>query len=335
MIVRRWSAQTGQAAWLARRLVAAGTNVVTSVVPSGFAAYARLLHPVAAVERPGATPVRWRDIARWSGLPLEGESEFHAVALPPVPVATPPPWRGQGPRRGSLEEADLLVLLEILRSETSTPGHCWFCLWEGYDLAGVPLSSDGADRVVADPIPEVARRMPRVELPHRSYLLYSGPLEDALLVPPPPSPSQSANLFWPEDRAWCVASEIDLAWTYVGGSPALVRALADAVAPEALEVAPDAPVVGPVAPWVERWAADALESLVARGEAVVTTPVGHVRAALERTGPRGTALLRTWSRSALGHRAGGTRRFAPGDEEGLRRDLVTAVAAAIVALVGG
>jgi hypothetical protein len=36
---------------------------------------------------------------------------------------------------------------------------------------------------------------------------------------------QSPSLFWPEDRAWCVATEIDLDSTYVGGSPQLIEAL--------------------------------------------------------------------------------------------------------------
>ncbi|TMD41293.1 MAG: hypothetical protein E6I88_07925 [Chloroflexi bacterium] len=33
---------------------------------------------------------------------------------------------------------------------------------------------------------------------------------------------QTPNLWWPEDRSWCVATEIDLAETYVGGSDACI-----------------------------------------------------------------------------------------------------------------
>jgi hypothetical protein len=36
---------------------------------------------------------------------------------------------------------------------------------------------------------------------------------------------QSPNLFWPADKAWCVATEIDLDSTYVGGSAALIAAI--------------------------------------------------------------------------------------------------------------
>ena len=31
------------------------------------------------------------------------------------------------------------------------------------------------------------------------------------------------NLWWPDDRAWCVASEIDFPYTYVGGSNQLIE----------------------------------------------------------------------------------------------------------------
>ena len=46
--------------------------------------------------------------------------------------------------------------------------------------------------------------------------------EWSFCVPPFP---QTPNLWWPEDRAWCVATEIDLAWTYVGGSSELAATL--------------------------------------------------------------------------------------------------------------
>jgi hypothetical protein len=31
------------------------------------------------------------------------------------------------------------------------------------------------------------------------------------------------NLWWPDDRSWCVASEIDFPYTYVGGSSKLIE----------------------------------------------------------------------------------------------------------------
>jgi len=40
--------------------------------------------------------------------------------------------------------------------------------------------------------------------------------------------------WWPDDHAWCVASEIDFPYTYVGGSQELIAAIIDDPAIEAL-----------------------------------------------------------------------------------------------------
>jgi len=37
-----------------------------------------------------------------------------------------------------------------------------------------------------------------------------------------PWDAQSPNLWWPDDHAWIVATEIDYAWSYVGGSQHLI-----------------------------------------------------------------------------------------------------------------
>ena len=49
---------------------------------------------------------------------------------------------------------------------------------------------------------------------------------------------QTANLWWPDDRAWCVATEIDFMSTYVGGSRRCVQALVDHRGLEAMLVEP-------------------------------------------------------------------------------------------------
>lgn len=65
----------------------------------------------------------------------------------------------------------------------------------------------------------------RVELPDRSYLLARGPVDDALPSLLDEPQDQSPNLWWPRDRAWIVATEVDYAWTYVGGSRELTETL--------------------------------------------------------------------------------------------------------------
>jgi hypothetical protein len=56
---------------------------------------------------------------------------------------------------------------------------------------------------------------PRFHLPNRDYHLLEGAVDSlatSLLEPPW---WQTANLCWPEDHAWCLASEIDLYSTYI------------------------------------------------------------------------------------------------------------------------
>lgn len=70
---------------------------------------------------------------------------------------------------------------------------------------------------------------PRLHLPGRNYLLFTGELDAAAqmgwweaedwFAP------QSPNLFWPVDRSWCVASEIDFDSTVLAGSTALIEAV--------------------------------------------------------------------------------------------------------------
>jgi hypothetical protein len=115
----------------------------------------------------------------------------------------------------------------------STPASCWLCLWDGYGwLHGSP-SVVIMGRRGSIPVPPVFPAEvldgPRVRLPGRDYLLFAGPLAAApqlgwtdpygFFFP------QSPNLFWPADHAWCVASEIDLFCTLVGGSDDLAEAL--------------------------------------------------------------------------------------------------------------
>ena len=109
---------------------------------------------------------------------------------------------------GSLPEEQYAVLVETLRAFTSTPGVCHFCMWVGFGFL------------------DVGTEVPKVHLGRgfRSYLLYRGPLT------PPPSFRfdliwQSPAMWWPDDRAWFVATEIDGENTYVGGSRECIEAL--------------------------------------------------------------------------------------------------------------
>ena len=55
--------------------------MVSSVVPAGFEAYARVLHPAEEPLHGGDRVVRWAEVAAWSGLPLRPGSQFHSIDL--------------------------------------------------------------------------------------------------------------------------------------------------------------------------------------------------------------------------------------------------------------
>jgi hypothetical protein len=87
------------------------------------------------------------------------------------------------------------------------------------------------------------RKAPRLHLPDRNYLVLVGPLRGALRIGSWVGAdsfwSQSPNLFWPSDRAWFVASEIDFDSTLVAGSVDLVEAILESPTLDAWRVQPD------------------------------------------------------------------------------------------------
>ena len=50
--------------------------------------------------------------------------------------------------------------------------------------------------------------------------------------------TQSANLSWPNDRAWLIATEIDFVSTYIGASRSCIEAILGCANIEAAEVEP-------------------------------------------------------------------------------------------------
>jgi hypothetical protein len=215
---------------------------VGSVTPPGFAAYARLFHPTSIAGRPDIE-VPWSDVAALSGKTVHSEMQFHAIA----PPATDPEPRVFEPRLGALSKGQAEALVLLLSKHTATPSSCWLCLWDGY---GYLHPGGMAPFVAARPpfarlrvgIRRLQLRMsmprlprpegPRVRLPGRDYLLFHAPVAAAL------GWDDGPNLWWPEDRAWCVASEIDFPYTYVGGPQSLIDAIVGSPDIEALAATP-------------------------------------------------------------------------------------------------
>ena len=189
-----WSADVDAADWIVERLLPFGSEAVGQFLPDVFGAYARVLHPW----RAGLRKVRWSDLTLEAGVALGPATQREELEG----------WAGrhgaQQPHTGTLEPEELEALVDVLAPFTATPESCWFGVWEGY-AGTVPPG-------------------PRVEIPCRSLGLYAGPIEAAGALMEFPT-HQTPNLWWPNDRSWCVASEIDFCSTYIGGSPALVERL--------------------------------------------------------------------------------------------------------------
>ena len=212
----RWQRDVSPAAWIGPRLHPFAQDI-GSVIPQGFAAYARLFHPV---EIDGSRRERWTAVAARNRRIVHSEMQFHMIAAPRGQTPSVDYNRGNQPRMGTLHVEQRRILVDHLRSATTTPDLCWFAIWEGF--GGI---DDGGVRE-------------RVELPKRNYLLYSSTTDRALESPMDPFPfDQSPNLWWPEDRAWFVATEIDFDSTFVGGDDRLIAALVTDMRLEALPIA--------------------------------------------------------------------------------------------------
>ena len=188
--------------WLVKCLFPFNAHLAGSVVPPGYEAYARILHPALS----GSARVTWAEIAAWAGRVYHPAMQFESIATPVDSDATgPPPWDGQCPYRLPADRA--IALADILRSFTGVADRVWYLVWEGY--GGLPR-----------------RRGPRVQTPCRGYFLYRGELavkeEDFRIGQ---YHDRAPEYWFPEDRSWCVGSDVDLFWTYVGGSRSCVQAI--------------------------------------------------------------------------------------------------------------
>ncbi|MGH8301512.1 MAG: hypothetical protein ACRET5_08615, partial [Steroidobacteraceae bacterium] len=182
-------------AWVRQRM-SGELGTVTGAVPDGYSAYARILHPAST---PDGWPVAWREVAKGTAKKVHPLVQWHAlVGADDYLNLTDSRWRGGDPERGNLPPTLLRPLLRILAAHTGSPERCWFCVWEGYGWPG-----SYAEETLA--------------LPKREYVVFTGSLDELMATPWYAVYDQSPNLFWPDDRAWCVATEIDFDSTLVGG----------------------------------------------------------------------------------------------------------------------
>lgn len=190
--------------WLKNKLIGFASNV-NSIVPSGYAAYARLLHPAYSLSTDKPTRIPWQSVADHVGMAVNKATQWETLvtSLPKQVLKLYEP-----PLEGTLEPEILEALLAILKFHTLTPGDCWYGVWDGYDYL---LKS--------------VKNTPKFSLSGRSYYLLQGTLTLSPVSFCDGPFFQSANIFWPDDRAWCVASEIDFRSTYIAASEKAIQDL--------------------------------------------------------------------------------------------------------------
>jgi len=144
------------------------------------------------------------------------------------------------------------VVADIGARHTSRPDRAWFAVWEGHGFDTVTRQVawwdppvDDADRRARDAQRATLRienrrrtaaigaeldMVPRFALPDRTYYLMAGPVAAvAGLRDPSTGYWLNPDLFWPDDRRWFVATDVDFWSLYVGGSNDLIAELARSV----------------------------------------------------------------------------------------------------------
>jgi hypothetical protein len=214
------SMDVAAAAWVVAGVRRFDEFAVGSLVPQGFAAYGRVFHPA----YDGGLEVRWAQVARANRRQAHPAMEWGSITGSwrfLEGTCQPGVW-DQMPSMGSLPVRQAARLAELLAAHTATPQRCWFAVWEGFGNLAVQLEAT-----------------PRLAMPQRPMLLLRGPLSAAPTSLARHPADQRASLWWPEDRSWCVATDVDLLSTYVGGSQECIASVVAADDIEAMVVPVD------------------------------------------------------------------------------------------------
>ena len=211
----------GQAAWWLDQLDGWGREgmPVSAFVPASFPAVCQVLHPW---DGPDGEPVRWHTLAEDPGVAELGEryqrrdNLVHAFAT----------RSGLGASPGELDAMTAAGLVDVLGRATATPDDVFVAVWEGW----------------GDVPPHRFPGAARLNTQGRGHFLLRGPLTGVLASVAVGFDRPTAGLWWPADRAWFVATEIDLEWTFVAGDTDLVERLRHDPRLEVIDTAFDAPV---------------------------------------------------------------------------------------------
>lgn len=223
--------QVDSAAWVSQSL-ASTHDRVSGLVPSGFDGYARILHRATG---PDGSPTRWGRVARAENRQVHALAQFAQVARRAAyDSSSNLGWPGENPTRGSLDEDQLHALLEVLIQCSNPDAECILLLWEGW--GNLPTRWKQPPNRATQSSREYfifRARLDQVEDVSVHFALPQPVLEqstDLMRLATAPQRSlhnvQSPNQWWPIDKSWFVATEVDQDSTVVGGPSFLIRQIA-------------------------------------------------------------------------------------------------------------
>jgi len=162
--------------------------------------------------------------------------------FPPAP--SPEDW---WPRYRELFD----TVASVGKRHTSTPERAWFAIWDGHGFDRVtthiayrgPVDDESLrmlerrraalraeDQQRQASIASALAPIPRFALPDRDYYLLTGQVTAVTgLRYPNDNGWRNPDLFWPDDREWFVATDVDFWSLYVGGHDAFIRELTERV----------------------------------------------------------------------------------------------------------
>lgn len=212
-----------RAEWVIARCVGP-PHTLHSVVPTGFAAYVRLLQPgwnwqeVVRTEaergkvddyddRRRSTPVRWRDVARQGGKIIHREMQWWSIA--PHSMIDTRSGRGgfSPPYDGEITLGMAESLFDVLVRQSGEDEECICAFWEGFGIL-----NDVPDRIRVQGIGQ------------QHHVLFHGSLgavrdQWCLVMRHAREPrGLTPQAVWPVSRDWYLAVPFDLNSSYFAGS---------------------------------------------------------------------------------------------------------------------
>jgi hypothetical protein len=231
----RPDADPAEADWWDTAWDAGTPPAVGFLIPHGFEAYARVLHPA---HDPEWQEVRWASVAAENGTTLHSQAQWWRLARRSDSYDQSAGWAGHNPDPGRLHRPAFEALTDVLGRHTTRSDPTFVAFWVGYGVwppawFGLPTTRRPVREsyLFERPFDDVVTLC--AEAPAVAYALGTPTGTSVVIGGPPltadeqfdvwaPHGWQSPSAWWPADHAWATSNDTDLDSTLVGGSRALV-----------------------------------------------------------------------------------------------------------------